>query len=261
MRSIYTLLLAAAILCCLFAPAQTQAQTSIGVGTTTPDAQSILDVSSTSKGLLLPRLTAAEQSTLAATLTSAQLGMLVTDASSGKPIFWTGSAWKDASGLTVTATTPLSISSVNTVSLNPGTKTGDLITWDGTNWINMQPATQHFNITVDNRQPFLALNYCIALEGVFPSRNGISPFISEIDLYAFNFAPKGYALCNGQLLPINQNTALFALIGTSYGGNGTTTFELPNLQSRAAIHNGQGATLSNYTIGQTGGTETNNITR
>lgn len=62
------------------------------------------------------------------------------------------------------------------------------------------------------------------------------PFLSEIKLVAFNFAPRGWALCNGQLLPINQNQALFALLGTAYGGNGLTTFALPNLQSRVPIH-------------------------
>jgi microcystin-dependent protein len=62
------------------------------------------------------------------------------------------------------------------------------------------------------------------------------PFLSELRLMSFNFAPKGWALCNGQLLPINQNQALFALLGTTYGGNGQTTFALPNLQGRTPIH-------------------------
>jgi microcystin-dependent protein len=62
------------------------------------------------------------------------------------------------------------------------------------------------------------------------------PFLSEIRLFSFNFPPKGWAMCNGQLLPINQNQALFALLGTTYGGNGQTTFALPNLQGRAPVH-------------------------
>ena len=69
------------------------------------------------------------------------------------------------------------------------------------------------------------------------------PFLSEIKLVSFNFAPKGWALCNGQFLPINQNQALFALLGTTYGGNGQTTFALPNLRGRAPIHMGNGHTL------------------
>src|SRR3954470_16058839 len=69
------------------------------------------------------------------------------------------------------------------------------------------------------------------------------PFLSEIKLVSFNFPPKGWALCNGQLLPINQNQALFALLGTTYGGNGQTTFALPNLRGRVPIHMGGGHTL------------------
>ena len=68
------------------------------------------------------------------------------------------------------------------------------------------------------------------------------PFLSEIRIFSFNFAPKGWALCNGQLLPINQNQALFSLLGTTYGGNGQTNFALPNLRGRASIH-GSGHTL------------------
>ncbi len=69
------------------------------------------------------------------------------------------------------------------------------------------------------------------------------PFLSEIRLFSFNFPPKGWAFCNGQLLPINQNQALFALLGTTYGGNGQTNFALPNLQGRLPIHVGSGHTL------------------
>jgi microcystin-dependent protein len=71
----------------------------------------------------------------------------------------------------------------------------------------------------------------------------------------FNFAPIGWALCNGQLLSIAQNTALFSLLGTTYGGDGVSTFALPNLQSRVAVHQGQGSGLSPYVIGSIGGTE------
>ena len=185
--------------------------------------------------------------------------MLVTDASTGKPVFWAGASWKDVTGTTITATTPLAVSSINTISINPGTASGDLITWDGINWVNMQPV-QHFNISVDNRQPFLTINYCIGLQGIFPSRNTAEPFLGEIDMFSFAFPPKGFALCNGQLMPINQNQALFALLGTQYGGDGRTTFALPNLQGRVPLSMGSNG-VSNYVIGQTGGVETNTITR
>jgi microcystin-dependent protein len=75
-----------------------------------------------------------------------------------------------------------------------------------------------------------------------------TPFLSEVKFVSFNFPPKGWAFCNGQLLPINQNQALFSLLGTTYGGNGQTNFALPNLQGKVPIHTGQG-----FTLGQTGG--------
>ena len=86
------------------------------------------------------------------------------------------------------------------------------------------------------------------------------PFLGEIEAFAFNFAPKGWALCAGQLLPINQNQALFSLLGTTYGGNGTTTFALPDLRGRIANAFGQGQGLGNYSLGQTGGEESHTLT-
>ncbi|MEP7148789.1 MAG: tail fiber protein [Acidobacteriota bacterium] len=82
------------------------------------------------------------------------------------------------------------------------------------------------------------------------------PFVAEIRIFPFNFAPTGWAFCNGQLLPISQNTALFSLLGTIYGGNGQTNFALPNLQGRAAMFWGQGPGLSLHDIGENGGSET-----
>lgn len=80
-----------------------------------------------------------------------------------------------------------------------------------------------------------------------------SPYISQITMFGGNFAPKNYALCNGQTLAINQNQALFSLLGTTYGGNGVTTFQLPNLQSALPLGFGNGAGLSPYVLGQNGG--------
>lgn len=82
------------------------------------------------------------------------------------------------------------------------------------------------------------------------------PFLAEIRIFGFNFPPRGWALCNGQRLPISQNTALFSLIGTYYGGDGKTTFGLPNLQGAAVMQPGQGSGLSERTVGDTGGRET-----
>lgn len=82
------------------------------------------------------------------------------------------------------------------------------------------------------------------------------PFVAEIRIFCFNFAPKGWAWCNGQLLPLSQNTALFSLLGTTYGGDGKSTFALPDLEGRAPMHPGQGPGLSLHDLGETGGSET-----
>lgn len=79
--------------------------------------------------------------------------------------------------------------------------------------------------------------------------------MSELRVFSFNFAPRGWAQCNGQFLPINQNQALFALLGTTYGGNGQTTFALPNLRGQVPIHQGNG-----FSLGQTGGQESHTVT-
>jgi microcystin-dependent protein len=81
------------------------------------------------------------------------------------------------------------------------------------------------------------------------------PFMSEIRIFSFNFAPKGWALCNGQLLPINQNQALFSLLGTTYGGDGRVNFALPDLRGRVPFHNGNG-----HILGERGGEEAHTIT-
>lgn len=83
-----------------------------------------------------------------------------------------------------------------------------------------------------------------------------NPFVAEIRIFPFNFAPQGWAFCNGQLLPLSQNTALFSLLGTTYGGDGKSNFALPNLQGNAPMHWGQGPSLSLHDLGETGGSDT-----
>ncbi len=82
------------------------------------------------------------------------------------------------------------------------------------------------------------------------------PFVAEIRIFPFNFAPTGWAFCDGQILPLSQNTALFSLLGTTYGGNGQSTFALPNLQGSAPMHPGQGPGLSLHDLGESGGSDT-----
>jgi microcystin-dependent protein len=84
----------------------------------------------------------------------------------------------------------------------------------------------------------------------------MDPFVAEIRIFPFNFAPKGWAFCDGQLLPLSQNTALFSLLGTTYGGDGKSNFALPNLQGRAPMHPGQGPGLSLHDLGEAAGTDT-----
>lgn len=82
------------------------------------------------------------------------------------------------------------------------------------------------------------------------------PFVAEIRIFPFNFSPTGWAFCNGQLMPISQNTALFSLLGTTYGGDGKSTFALPNMEGNAPMHPGQGPGLSLHDLGETGGSKT-----
>lgn len=89
---------------------------------------------------------------------------------------------------------------------------------------------------------------------------GADPFLGEITMFAGNFAPRGYAFCHGQLLAISQNQALFSILGTTYGGDGRTSFALPDLRGRAPIQQGQGPGLSNYRLGQKAGSETVTLT-
>lgn len=128
----------------------------------------------------------------------------------------------------------------------------------------------------NNMQPYLTIGYYIALTGIYPTPSRVTdpailndpnvipaeqaqssnPYIGQLMLFAGNFTPAGWARCDGQLLAINTNTALFSLIGTTYGGDGATTFALPDLRGRAPIHSGSGPGLSNRVIGSKSGSET-----
>jgi len=105
-------------------------------------------------------------------------------------------------------------------------------------------------------QPFQTVNFIIALQGTFPSRSSISdPTIGEITMFGGNFAPRSWALCDGQLLPIASNSALFSILGTTYGGDGRTTFGLPDLRGRVPMHAGSGPGLTPRSLGEKGGLE------
>lgn len=145
--------------------------------------------------------------------------------------------------------------------LTGAAESGNLVTYDGMNWIakDIRVAATGNGQPISIVQPYLAVNYCMALQGIYPSRNW-EPFVGTIGIFGFNWAPRGWAQCNGQLLPIAQYSALFSLIGTYYGGDGRTTFALPDLRGRVPVNYGQGPGLSPYQIGQRGGAEQISIT-
>lgn len=114
---------------------------------------------------------------------------------------------------------------------------------------------------ISNRDPYSTLNYAIALQGTFPSRNlSTEPVLGAVMQFAGTFAPRGWALADGQLLSVNQNQALFSILGTTYGGDGRTTFALPDLRGRVPVGAGNGPGLDNVSLGQKLGSETTTLT-
>ena len=214
------------------------AQVSVTNNASAPDPSAMLDVQSTTRGILVPRMTALQRGTIA----SPAPGLIVyqTDAPAG-PYYQNGTAWKHMVELPASASFP----SGNT-----------LITSDGTNWVSKSIiiGSTGGNAGFNNMQPYLTMNYCISLWGVYPVQSGSNPYVGELNLFGFGFVPYGWAACNGQLLSIAENEVLFNLIGTTFGGNGMTTFAVPDLRGRVAIHQGVSYTGS-YIIGQSGGYE------
>jgi microcystin-dependent protein len=218
-----------------------------------------ITATSTNNGILVPQITLTASLVDASPVANPAEGLLIYNIGNNQAkgfYYWTGDNWQYIGTITTpTASAPISITS-NTIKLNSGTGVGQLLSWDGNNWVNTSPKPA---LTLDNLQPYLALNFCIAREGAFPSRNGLDNFVGEINIFSFGFAPKHWSACDGQLLPIAQNTALFSLLGTYYGGNGNTTFALPDLRGRTPMHMGQGPGLGDYVLGESSGTEINTI--
>ena len=160
-------------------------------------------------------------------------------------------------GSTYTGTSPVSVNDFSaTVGLIHGNSEGNILYWDGSSWIAKR--SSEVLAEYSNMQPYQAVNYVIALQGIFPSRNSSDPFLADIMIFAGNFAPRGWAQCDGQILSISSYQALFALLGTTYGGDGRTTFALPDLRGRAALHSGGGSAgpgLTNRPLGQKSGSE------
>ena len=235
------------------------AQVAVTADGSSADGSAMLDVKSTDKGMLVPRMTATERDAIV----SPAAGLLVFVTDDNNFYFFDGAAWTQFSGgsdgdWAITGNNMVSQVSGN-VGIgvpNPSAKLDVNGTVKGTNFTgNGNTLTFGAN---SNMQPSLAVSYIISLYGVYPSPSsskGSDPYVGEICMFAGNFAPQGWAFCNGQLLPIAQNAALFSLIGTYYGGDGITTFALPDLRGRVPIHQGQGPGLTNRQIGQQVGVE------
>jgi microcystin-dependent protein len=218
---------------------RSNAQVAVNNDATPPAASAMLDVKSTTKGVLVPRMLSAQRAAIASPAT----GLLVyqTDAPSGFYVH-NGTAWKQVIDATV---------------VTPFPAANKLLTSDGTNWVakNLSLTPSGGTTPVSIMQPYLAMNYCIAWSGYWPQQAGIDAYIGEVALFGFGYAPNGWFACNGQYLPISQYQALFSLLGTTYGGDGISTFALPDLRGRVPMNQGQGPGLSFNYIGESGGTE------
>lgn len=235
----------------------------VGVGNTSPNASAAVDITATNKGLLVPRYTTSAISAINAPAK----GLLIYDSTLNNFYVYSGTAWV-AVGDNLgnhTATQPIKLNG-NALTNNGGNG----LTVDNSGKVTLPAATissgvgNQFDFLMNNgsgnvgfRKGYsgLGLNFIISLVGVFPSTNrtdAVDPFLGEIMLWPTpNRIPNGWALCNGQLLQVNQYQALFALIGCTYGGNCQTTFALPDL--RAAIPIGVGTnptTGKSYSLGE-----------
>ena len=219
------------------------AQVAVNTDGTPANASAMLDVKSTTRGFLPPCLTAAQRGAIA----SPAAGLMVwqTDSPTGY-CYYNGTGWSQEVNVAASGVFPAN----NT-----------LITSDGTNWVSksLSIGSAGGSDPVDNMQPFLTLNYCIALWGSYPSPSGSNPFMGEVDLFGFGIVPSGWAVCNGQLLAITENETLFTLIGTTFGGDGQVTFGVPDLRGRVGISQGLGPGGVTRYMGEYSGTESHVI--
>ena len=229
---------------CLLVTLTLHAQVAITSDGSAPDASAMLDVKSTAKGLLVPRMTSAQRVAIA----TPAAGLLIYQTDTLKGFYsYTAGKWKRVIDVVATTAPPA---------------TDALLTYDGANWLarKLVLANTGSGLPVYNMQPYETVNFCIASSGIFPSRAGVDNFLGEIEIFGFNFNPTGWEYCNGQLLSIQQYSALFALLGTYYGGTGVTNFALPDFRGRVPISQGPGIGLTSRNIGELGGAESVTLT-
>jgi microcystin-dependent protein len=249
----------------------------VGVGTSSPHASSQLDVSSTVKGFLPPRMTAVQRGNISSP--AAGLMVFQTDGTSGL-YFYNGSSWVYVINAG-TATLPVSAggTGVTTLSSNalitgngtsavgtiaPGTS-GKILYSNGTNWLagSTTVGNTGSGTAISVLQPYSVITYGIATYGLYPSFSGADPYMGEIYTFAYGDGrvPSGYMKCDGSTLSIGSYAALFSLLGTAYGGNGTTTFGLPDLRGRIPLGAGRIDGLgTTYSPGGKSGAESVSLT-
>ncbi len=230
------------------------------------DASAMLDIKSTNKGMLVPRMTTAQRTAIA----SPAKGLLVFDNDTGDFWFYNGTAWTS-----FTSGNPVNVWSRNGNNIhnnnsgnvgigqtNPTTKlevagvvkanTIEVLQGNQFDILNKGAGS---TITYTKGNKGLGINYIIATKGQFPSQGTGNPaysniILGEIRLFSGNFPPVGFAFCNGQLLSISSNEPLFSLLGSTYGGNGTTTFALPDLRGSVPVGNGTPVSGASWTLGE-----------
>lgn len=246
----------------------------VGIGTTTPNASAKLELQSTTQGFLPPRMTSAQRAAIATP--AAGLMVYQTDGTAGI-YYYNGSGWiyvinassgtlPVSSGGTGAATltsnallTGNGTSAVGTIAV--GTS-GKVLYSNGTNWVagTTTAASTGSGTAFSILPPYQSINYFIATTGIYPSWAAADPYLGEIMIYPYAQVPAGWARCNGEILSISSNPALASLLGTAFGGNGSTTFGIPDLRGRvvlgAGVLNGSGTT---YTQGSSGGSETRTL--
>lgn len=221
----------------IFCICNANAQVAINTDASAPGLSSMLDVKSATKGVLIPRVSLTSKNVTApvespvASLMVYNLATAGTGTAAVVPGFY---YWNVSSWVPIALTTNAEITGKN-----------DLVTQSSLGELGTKKG-----------YGAQAVNYIIALQGIFPCRMdcGGSNFnvtiLGEIKLFAGNFAPEGWAFCNGQILPLSQNTALFSLLGTYYGGNGFNTFALPDLRSAVPLHYGTSTSGQTWDIGE-----------